>query len=123
MNAVKYLKEKSRMTKVDSTGLCRYDCKKCLLSEKNNGKDVLCTVFQKLYPELAVTIVEEWSAKHPIKTRQSELLKMFPSAKVDAKDVVSLCPGMVDATIKKSDRCSKMSCCECRYEYWGEKVE
>ena len=45
--------------------------------------------------EEAVDAVERWANEHPVKTRQSELLKLFPNAKSDETGVSYICPRMV----------------------------
>lgn len=66
-------------------------------------------------------IILKWCKEHPIKTRQSEFLKMFPNAKTDADGVLSICPQFVnkDFSCQKSEiRCS--GCCK---NYWLAEVE
>lgn len=61
-------------------------------------------------------IVEQWAKDHPVKTRQSEFLKLFPNAAIDEDDGI-LC---VDpCIIEKSIRCTNgKTCDDCRREYW-----
>ena len=40
------------------------------------------------YTEKSVQIVEQWAKEHPIKTRQSQLLRMFPNAMINESDGV-----------------------------------
>lgn len=111
MDAVKYLKERDRMCGGSN-------CWECPLYEKNNGKRVNCQVIEKEYAEKAVEIVEKWSAEHPIKTRQSELLKMFPNVEIK-NDIVTTCPKSLDQNIK----CESLSCDECTRKFWLAEVE
>lgn len=73
MDAVEYLKTLSRM--------CNCECCNCEFKKRLSGFES-CTVWRKTHPDEAVAIVEKWAAEHPIKTRQSEFLKLFPSARV-----------------------------------------
>ena len=116
MDAVEFLKTKRRMC---SGG----NCDKCSLRDGNNGTDYGCRAFCENYPEVAVAIVEKWSAEHPIKTRQSEFLKMFPNAKFDDNKTIDICPRRVDATIPERPRCYSLACHTCRKEYWLAEVE
>lgn len=69
--------------------------------------------------ETAIDEVEIWSKTHPIETRQSQLLKIYPNAKMwDNEGFLSLCPKHLDT--KKE--CS-VPCGDCCREYWGEVVE
>ena len=111
MDAVKFLKEKSRMCKnMDQT------CKDCPLSSKNNKYHKTCGYILKYYGEESVAIVEKWSADHPAKRRQNEFLKMFPNVKF-SDGVIDIPPCLVDTKIKEN--CGKLGpCLNCRKEYW-----
>lgn len=70
-----------------------------------------------------VATVEQWAKDHPIKTRQSEFLKMFPNA-----DLTRLLPCHVEKD-KRPMRCAKYGylsitcrCDRCRDDYWNEEV-
>ena len=77
-------------------------------------------------PVIAVKIVEEWSAAHPRKTRQSVFLEQWPEAAIDSYGVLNLCP----TPISKSHRniygkCAHagVKCNDCRREFWMQEVE
>jgi hypothetical protein len=72
MNAVEYYKEQKRMC-------ANYNyCNECPLAEKAEGDGFdYCTAWQRLYPEEAVRIVEEWSKEHPIQTRRAKFREVF----------------------------------------------
>lgn len=116
MDAVKYLKEYDRMCK--SYGVCE-NCEIDKLRNKCEG----CSSIVYAHPEKVVDIVEKWSAEHPVKTRQSEFLKMFPNAKLDANSVSTICPRSVDTSIPEGEICDSMTCSNCRKEYWFAEVE
>ena len=116
MDAVKYLKEMNRMCNGS-------DCCECPLFTNNNGKNVNCKILEKEYAEEAVEIVEKWSADHPVKTRQSEFLKMFPNAKFDDEEIITICPKSIDGKLKSDEVCYSMTCRQCRKEYWLAEVE
>lgn len=106
MDAVKFINEYRRIYTLKR-------CMECPLREKG------CSITtQKAKAEEIVDIVEKWSAEHPIKTRQSELLKMFPNAKTN-KDGISICPRVVDT----KHECERKACEECIKEYWLAEVE
>lgn len=114
MDAVTYIKEKSRMTKK-----CNIDCYKCPLAYENNGKDFSCTILEKCYPEKVVEIVENWSKEHPIRTRQSEFLKIYPNVMKD-KNVIGICPLAVDTEFKYCEKYT--NCAACKKKYWLEDI-
>lgn len=119
MDAVEFLKEAKRY------------CKWCK-NTTQDGKKRLCEVcyFEKLneifnIPPMAyrkfVETVEEWSKEHPVKTRQSEFLKMYPNAVVMTGGVLCVRPCEVDNTIK--NLCKTTNCGVCRRDYWLQEVE
>lgn len=74
----------------------------------------------KLDFEIMIAEAEKWAKEHPIKTRQSEFLKMFPNAFVE-DGVLSIPPCNVDRTVKGS--CAKKTCSDCHREFWLKVVE
>lgn len=111
MDAFEYLKAKKRMCT-----LC-VRCSKCPVSILNNKYREACSDFERNHPEEIISIIEKWSADHPIETRQSELLKMFPNATLDALGSLDICPMEVDkdmiCQVKKGAKCL-----DCRKNYW-----
>ena len=117
MDAVEFLKENERMCK--KTDLCA----DCPAYKENNGHDVTCEEFMGKYPEGYVSCVEKWSAEHPVKTRQSEFLKMFPNVDINLDGVIDIDPCLVD---KKNGHCyceKHDSCEKCYKEYWLEEID
>lgn len=74
-------------------------------------------------PISLVSQVEQWAAEHPIKTRQSEFLKMFPNAPIYTNTHnVALDPCLVDTTLR--GHCPTGRGCDiCRREFWMQEVE
>ena len=81
-------------------------------------------------PEDVVAEVEQWSAAHPRKTRQSVFLEQYPEARIDkATGVLTICP----AELTKECRDDRGACgaysletcvCEpCRRNFWMQEVE
>lgn len=66
-------------------------------------------------------IVEKWAAEHPIKTRQSEFLKMFPNAPKSGR-VLDICPRDLNIEYMPPKRCENISCSACKTDYWNEEV-
>lgn len=73
-----------------------------------------------------IDIVIKWAKEHPVKTRQSEFLKMSPNA--DLKIITRLLPCSLDSTLKPL-RCAKYGylsitcrCDRCRDDYWNKEV-
>lgn len=119
MDAVEFLKEAKRY--------CRW-CK----NTTQDGKKRLCEVcyFEKLndifdlHPmayRKFVEMVEQWAKEHPVKTRQSEFLKMYPNAVVMTGGVLCVRPCDVDNTIK--NLCKTTNCGVCRRDFWLQEIE
>lgn len=118
MDAVKFIKERDRM--------CRFyhhagDCYQC------PAKDCECSALEGMVDDdNIVTIVEEWSAAHPRKTRQSVFLEQYPEAKLDGGDCLELCPCTISAAHRDEyGRCAVVDtkCFVCRREFWMREVE
>lgn len=115
MDAVDYLKEYERMCGSFGNG-----CEVCGINKLRTGGEG-CASIIKRYPKEVVTIVEKWSAEHPVKTRQSEFLKMFPDATV-VNGHIDICPRYMDEKNPEYIYCYKM-CEDCKKEYWLTEVE
>lgn len=119
MDAVKFVKEYLRMcTKVDDCGDCPvYKTDFCTVPAEERSQESA---------EEIVELVEEWSAAHPRKTRQSVFLEQYPEARIDDNGVLDVCP----APIFHSHRGDgggcidyHRSCPDCRREFWTQEVE
>lgn len=121
MDAVEFLKEKSRMC--NTFNLCDGGGYKETCELYKEG--LTCADYTNDYPEKAVEIVERWAKEHPRKTRQSELLKLFPRVDMTADDVIAFCPESMDSAlacpIKERDHYDP-ECGDCRKKYWLEEV-
>lgn len=114
MDAVEFLKEKERMCNKCSA------CLGCPVDQKNNGFYMDCEDLEIENPEEFVAIVERWSAKHPVKTRQSEFLRMFPNAQTLRNGALIVCPKLIDSEYEIN--CNG-SCIDCRKKYWLEEID
>lgn len=107
MDAVEFLKERSRMYK--------------------SGAATPTLGLKDVYdPVIAVKAVEEWSAAHPRKTRQSEFLEQYPEAQIDDNGVLSVCPTVISSSHRKDGGgCLNIrrKCTDCRREFWMQEVE
>lgn len=120
MDAVKFLQERARMCNSFSPDCegCRADEEKPVMSE--------CYMWMFENPERAVKIVEEWSAAHLRKTRQSVFLEQYPEARIGNHGVLMVCPCPISASHRKADGgCATIDrrCDECRREFWMQEVE
>lgn len=112
MDAVEFLKEGRRMCdSFDGCDGCPGAATACCF----HNDAVWCK-----NPEGVVATVEQWSKDHPIKTRQSEFLKIFPNADL-LGDVIDIDPCRVEKEMKRY--CGDMDCNDCKKSYWNEEVD
>lgn len=69
-------------------------------------------------PQKAIEIVQKWSDSNPIKTRQSEFLKLFPETHL-VSDVINICPIEID---KRLVCITPKNCNDCKKNYWLTEV-
>lgn len=111
MDAVKFLQARERM--------CRtYDnCGDCPL------EDDACGGVLNIDAESIVSTVEEWSAAHPLRTRQSVFLEHYPNADLDEDGVLKVCPKVVEGRgYVNSRNCGNVPCAVCHKAYWMQVV-
>lgn len=117
MDAVKFVEERRRMCK--SFDKCCYGCPawdgSCKLEA---GTYLECEAAEQ------VEIVEEWSAAHPRRTRQSMFLEQWPNARHADDGVLTFCPKRFDFHISCLAECHSLKkCSDCRREFWMQEVK
>ena len=118
MDAVKFIEERNRMCKSFYDG-----CKGC--PAFNACEDELCCAVGQestLDATAQIVMVEEWSAAHPRKTRQSVFLEQWPNCMMDHDGTVGMCPRKVDKNYI-CDLNRSAGCPDCRHEFWMQEVE
>ena len=119
MDAVEFIVTRDRM--------CRSFNGRCTGCEVNErmGADDICIDYMVQHPQEVVEIVERWTKEHPLKTRQSEFLKMFPRAGRGEDGLIVFCPEDFDSKFEcPLKRGSGHDLCgECRKNYWLEEVD
>ena len=113
-----YFAEKRRMIGQQKDGICQLDCIDCPLSIDNNGTGIECSVFETLYPEKTISIVQKWSDEHPSKTYLSEFLEHYPSAQLRTDGTPNFCPYRLG--LSGIDECSGThNCIKC----WNQPIK
>lgn len=109
MDAVEFIKQVRRMGKQKGEAIC------FKLEEKDTE---------------IVEQVEQWAKEHPVKTRQSEFLKMFPNARIESDGMPSICPIVVDKRCYNKDDDAlccfvrdEEKCRKCRRDFWLKEIE
>lgn len=116
MDAVEFLKERTRM--------CNFYMSRCMNCPGN--KVAYCATLCAKAIDL-VPIVEQWSKEHPVKTRQSEFLKMWPDAEIGGDGLPNvapcqLCLGLIHSEFPE-DCESRGLCVECRRDFWLAEIK
>ena len=122
MDAVEFFKTVNRLCKNRS-------CAGCPICKKGMIKD-MCMVRRTVMLgdasvesiEEMISTVEQWAKDQPVKTRQSELLKMFPNVKI-YDGVIDFCPSNFLPEVESEAYCKKHDkCIACRKDYWLTEV-
>lgn len=117
MDAIKFIEERDRM--------CRFyhhagDCYQC------PAKDCECSALEGMVnDDNIVTIVEEWSAAHPRKTRQSAFLEQYPDARCLEDGTLAICPAFLYSAYRNHiGGCNRLGtqCSDCRRKFWMQEI-
>lgn len=125
MDAIEY--EKARIRMCRTMILKKGGCEACPLY---NGLKRRCGFAASIVENMdedvirkRIDIVIKWSKDHPVKTRQSEFLKMFQNAPINRSDgILCIDPCSLDFTQKDNGKYCNKSCTDCRKNYWLAEV-
>lgn len=115
MDAVEFFKTVNRLCKNQRC------CTECPIHKNGMGCMVNADDDSVKSIEETVSKVEQWAKDNPIKTRQSEFLKLFPNAMINESDgILCITPCNIEG---KSIGCPNgKSCGDCRRDYWLTEV-
>ena len=71
--------------------------------------------------EKVIRVVEEWTKAHPVKTRLSELVKIFPNYKKDEN--YSGIPRDCIKIFDQGQSCTFSSCFDCQKKFWLTPID
>lgn len=116
MDALEFLKERKRLcTSCEGCDGCPLEGTYCALSYTMDDEDY----------ERIIATVEQWSKKHPRKTRQSVFLEQWPNIMLNTNGIIDIPPCRMDTKqhpFNGKDCCNK-SCEACNHEFWTQEVE
>lgn len=113
-----FLKEYNRMHNSYSDGPCS-ECPLYDLPCQQGIADMEPEDFAVMYDKVA-----EWSDSHPIKTRQSEFLKIFPEVAVDNSGVICVGPCRIFPDMGDGKYCGRQpDCPDCRKDFWLRPID
>lgn len=117
MDANKFMVEYKRMC-------ASYEgCQDCSLRIDNRQCTEIPSHFTKEFTDNVIKIVEDWSAAHPRKTRQSVFITQNPEVFI-YDGVISIKPcQMVQGYTSRYCTCDLSKCTQCRKEFWSQEVE
>lgn len=101
-------------------------CRDCPLRTDNGQCTEIPSHFTKEFIDKVTKTVEDWSTAHPRKTRQSVFLEQWPTAKIDERGCLNICPYLVSVPYRNEyGYCANdgVVCCDCRREFWMQEVE
>ena len=88
--------------------------------------EAICFKLEEIDTEI-VEQVEQWAKEHPVKTRQSEFLKMWPDAEIGDDGYPSVAPCQLYKDMEEKDEngvfCKNCGCGICRRDFWLKEIE
>ncbi len=88
--------------------------------------EAICFKLEEIDTEI-VEQVEQWAKEHPVKTRQSEFLKMWPDAEISDDGLPSIAPCQLNVELlqcESQDDCEGRGVCDkCRRDFWLKEIE
>lgn len=127
MDTVKFIEERNRMCKSFDAACHDAELQRCP-AFKVIKNELLCAVGRESTMDATsqISIVEEWSAANPRKTRQSVFLKQYPNAEMRLDGFPNIAPCALDETIYNGPGCGgrfNAGCEDCYREFWMQEVE
>lgn len=105
-------------------------CTECKLNGDNEGVDsyycldgMMCLEQNYKYLDFINKVVTEWCASHPVKTRKTELMKLFPNCRFGNFGYPSGCVQDYDQTVECQISKNKNNTCgDCKSKFWDKEV-
>ena len=95
LSALEYFKIKCRMVNADESGKCTLNCYSCPLGDLSREHGLVCSRFERAYPEKAIELVEKWDKEHPVKTIMEDFFEKYPNAPTSEGGEPKLCPSSI----------------------------
>ena len=109
MDAVEFLRDFRRMcVSYDNCTDCGLRCVGCSPMEEDCDHEKM------------ICVVEKWAKEHPVKTRLSEFLRLFPNASVQEEGCPGSCIQFFDSTVRCKD---SERCLECKKKFWFTPID
>jgi len=128
MEAIKFCEEAQRYCNAvmkefgDDDCCCYCEIYSCCANGGTAIGDIVIAEYKS-----AIDFIKKWGMDNPIKTRQSEFLKLFPNATIMQVGCLSIAPCSMDKKLYR------VNCTNCKYlncsgtcnksKYWSEEIE
>lgn len=117
MTVKEYFATKARMT-----NYCTIGCAVCAFHPDKTGKNYGCQRLELEHPDIAISIVREWSENNPAKTYLQDFVEKHPDAPLTAKGTPLICPDQIGYGGRNPKECmmtDENRCLKC----WGRTME
>lgn len=114
MDAVEFFQTVNRMCK-------NKDCNECPVYKNNTCCMIGFDDDSVKSIEETISKVEQWAKDNPVKTRQSEFLKLFPKAEIK-DDTLWMCPKYINYDYRPEENCHEINCGDCKRKFWLAEV-
>ena len=88
--------------------------------------EAICFKLEEIDTEI-VEQVEQWANEHPVKTRQSEFLKMWPDTEISDDGLPAIAPCQLNVELlqcESQEDCEERGVCDkCRRDFWLKEIE
>ena len=101
------------------------NCSVCPLQFFTYCNNVFAITDNDEFAKLIETL-ETWAKEHPVLTRQSKFLKVYPDTYLDGNGNVDICPCVVDKNHRNEKGACAMpeiNCLECKRDFWLKEVD
>lgn len=116
--------KKRKATIYDLMRMCdlQDNCAKCPIGE------ICCAGFaiRKENLDKANETILKWCDEHPIKTRQSEFLKLIPNAAISSTGAINILPCRIEKVAPNPfdcNHCKYSQVDDCEKAYWSEEIK
>ena len=105
-------------------------CTECKLNGNNKGVDGYYCVDGMMfleqnykYLDYINKVVTEWCTSHPVKTRKTEFMKLFPNCILNKEGYPIACVQNYDETVECTNLTRKNNTCgDCQSKFWDKEV-
>ena len=108
-----------------ATNSCNMNCKDCIINDLYMKDRHGCIGAVTKYSKEAITLIQNWSDAHPVKTRLDDLLEKYPNVPLNENGYPSICPQTLGYCVCTGSIClvHQITCDEAFKKCWDEPLE